>query len=85
MLAIFGRHAGALGGLSSRALHLGWPWLLEAGAVGASTYQSFGPMLLVETQVVDQLLLDLEGLAALLTLVPAARWKRTEKGLRNWL
>lgn len=36
-------------------------------------------MLLVETEVVDQLLLDLEGLATFLTLVPATGMKRDEK------
>ena len=68
---IFHTHSVAFGGFASHAMHLGCSrLLLEAGAVGASADQAFGPVLLMKTQVVDKLLLDLEGLATLLTLVP---------------
>ena len=62
----------ALGGLASHTLHLGCSSLLEAGSIGASADQALGPMLFMETQVVDKLLLDLESLTTFLTLVPAA-------------
>lgn len=74
-MAIFDSHSVALGGLSSHTLHLGWSSLLEAGSIGASADQTLGPMLLMETQVVDQLLLNLEGLTTFFTLVPEEREK----------
>ena len=72
-MGIFYPHSVALGGLSSHTLHLGCSSLLEAGSIRASADQTLGPMLFMETQVVDQLLLDLESLTTFLTLVPAAR------------
>ena len=49
---------------------------MEAGTIGAGPNETFGPVLLVETEVVDQLLLNLEGFAAFFTLVPAAEMDR---------
>lgn len=46
--------------------------MLEAGTVGTGPDKTFGPVLLMETKVVDKLLLDLEGFATFLTLVPGA-------------
>lgn len=53
-----------------------WTRLLESGTVGAGPNKTFGPMLLMETEVVDQLLLDLESLATFFTLVPTAEIDR---------
>lgn len=56
-----------------------WTRLLEAGPIGAGPNQTFCPVLLMETEVVDQLLLDLESFAAFFTLVPAAGMGRDEE------
>lgn len=47
-----------------------WARLLEARTVGARPNKTFGPVLLVETEVVDELLLDLESLPTFFTFVP---------------
>lgn len=57
-------------GVCSECLELRGARLLEPRSVGACPNQTFGPVLLVEPQVVYQLLLDLKGLATFFTLVP---------------
>lgn len=70
-VAVLDPHHLALGGLRPHVLHLRWARLLEAGTIGASPDQAFGPVLLMKTEVVDELLLDFESFATFLTLVPA--------------
>lgn len=66
----------AFGGLSSHGLELRRSCLLEAGSVGGYaleplvTHLCLGSVFLMETEVVDKLLLDLKCLPTLLTLVP---------------
>lgn len=69
-MAVFNTHYLTLRRLSSHSLHLRRARLLEAGTIGTSSNKAFGPVLFVETEVVNQLFLDLEGLAAFFTLVP---------------
>lgn len=94
LLAVLDSHAGvvvAFGRFSSHGLELGGPSLLKSGAVGRHaleplvTHLSLGSMFLMETQVVDQLLLNLEGLATFLTLVPTAEGVRKESNMRMGL
>jgi len=80
LMAELDPHHLTLGGLPSHTLHLRWARLLEAGTVGSGSDQTFGPVLLVQTEVVDQLLLDLEGFTTFLTFVPAAGTDTTETG-----
>lgn len=72
-------HDLALGGLCSHGVQLRRTRLLEARSAGAAADQTFGPLLLVETEVVDQLFLDLEGLTAFFTLVPTTGMETKEK------
>lgn len=55
--------------------------MLKAGNIGAGPNKTFGPVLLMKTEVVDQLLLDFEGLAAFFTLVPATEIGRDEENI----
>lgn len=77
-MTVLDTHYVAFGRLSSHSLHLRWARLLETGTVGTSSNKTLGPMFLMETEVVDQLLLDLEGFATFFTLVPAAGIGRDE-------
>lgn len=71
-MAVFHSHHVALRWLSSHRLHLRWIRLLEAGTVWASPNEAFGSVFFMETEMVDQLLLDLEGFATFFTLMPVA-------------
>lgn len=73
MVAVFDPHHLALRWLPSHSLHLRWVRLLEAGTVWASPNKAFGSVFFMETEMVDQLLLDLEGFATFFTLVPVAK------------
>lgn len=68
-------HDRALGGLCSHGLQLRRAGLLEARSTGAAPDETFGPLLLVETEVVNELFLDLEGLTTFFTLVPKTGMK----------
>lgn len=58
-----------------------WARLLKAGNIGAGPNKTFGPVLLMKTEVVDQLLLDFEGLATFFTLVPTTEIGRDEENI----
>lgn len=72
-MAVFDPHHLALRWLPSHSLHLRWVRLLEAGTVWAGPNKAFGSVFFMETEMVDQLLLDLEGFATFFTLVPVAK------------
>lgn len=69
-MAVLNTHHLAFGRLSSHGLHLRGAGLWEAGTIWASSNEAFGTMLLMEPKMVNQLLLDLEGLSTFFTLVP---------------
>lgn len=75
LVAVLHAHDLTLGGFPSHRLHVGRTGLLKAGTVGTGTDETFGPMLLVEAQVVDELLLNLKSLATFFALVPATLTK----------
>lgn len=70
LVAVLHAHDLTLGWFPSHRLHVGGTGLLEAGTIGAGTDETFGPMFLVETQVVDKLLLNFKSLATFFALVP---------------
>lgn len=84
LVAVLDTHNWTLWGIPSHRLHrLRRARLLEAGTVRPSPDKTFGPVLLMETEVVDELLLDLEGFATFLTFVPAAGMNRSEDTKNN--
>lgn len=62
-------HGLAFGRLSSHSLNLRGTRLLKSGTIGAGTNKTFSSLFLMKAEVVDQLFLDLEGLATFFTLV----------------
>lgn len=70
LVEVLHAHDLALGGLPPHGLQLGGARLLKAGRARATANEAFGPLLLVKTEVVNELLLDLEGLPTFFTLVP---------------
>lgn len=63
------------GWFPSHRLHVGRARLLKAGTIGTSADETFRPMFLMETQVVDKLLLNFKSLATFFALVPATLTK----------
>lgn len=81
-MAVLNTHHLAFGRLSSHGLHLRGAGLWEAGTIWASSNEAFGTMLLMEPKMVNQLLLDLEGLSTFFTLVPVEGMGKDEDSTR---